>query len=160
MIITPSYSFNKVSGTTAYDANDLVANHATAGSVVVPFFIPHGVGRSGIIRTVRLYKSSTTTTAASFKVHLFDSAPTPNNGDNGAFSLLSADGYLDGVSIDMSSGAQAGTTGLAKRSAAVAIGFFMPTVNAKIYALLQAIGAYVPTSSETFKITLEIESAG
>lgn len=158
MIVISSYSFNKVSGTTAYDANDLIANHATAGSVVPMSFGLKGIGGSGIIRGLRLFKSGTATTQASFKVHLFESAPTPANGDNGAFGIATADGYLDGVAVDMTSGAQAGTAGLYERIGGLAIGFSIPTINSKLYGLLQAIGTYTPTSSETFKITLEIES--
>jgi hypothetical protein len=160
IVTTPQYTLTKVSGTTAYDAGDLIANSATAGSVTPFEWSMSGLGRSGMIRRVRIFKSTTTTTAASFLLHLFTTAPTVANGDNGAFSLSAGigAGYLGSVALDMSSGAEAGSaSGLADVSAAIAIGVNFPTSGASIYGLLEAVGAYAPGSSETFTITLEIE---
>jgi len=151
-----TYSFNKVSGTTAYEANDLVANHATAGSVVPMSFAVRNQA-NGIIRAARLFKSSTTTTDATFTLHLFESLPTPGNGDNGAFALASAVGYLDGVALDLSSGAIVGTAGAYKRAGGLAICFQLPTITSRLYGLLQVMDTYTPASSELFTITLEIE---
>lgn len=153
-----TYSFNKVSGTTAYDANDLVANHATAGSVVPMSFAVRNQA-NGIIRGARLFKSGTTTTDATFVLHLFEAQPTPGNGDNGAFAVASADGYLEGVAIDLSTGALVGTAGAYKRAGGLAIGFQLPTISSRLYGLLQVTDTYTPASSETFKVTLEIEGA-
>lgn len=160
MIITPSYSFTRPANTTQYTAADLVANHATAASVVPMSWGITTIGRSGIIRAVQLYKSANTSTAASFRVHLFTANPgTPTNGDNGAFGVASAAMYLDAVAVDLSSGGLAGgTTGIMKRSAATAIGFCFPAVNNKLYGLVEALGTYTPASGETFTVTLEIEA--
>ena len=157
MIITPSYTMTKVSGTTIYDANDLIANHATAASVI-PFSFDvskHG-GSYGKIRVVRLFKDAETTTAASFKVHLFSATPVPTNGDNGAYAVSTVANYLGGIAIDMSSGATATTTDLWKVAAP------SPEINfdvggGKLYGLLQAIGGYTPITLEQFTVTLEIE---
>lgn len=153
-----TYSFNKVSGTTAYDANDLVANHATAGSVVPMSFAVRNQA-NGIIRAARLFKGSTATTDATFALHLFEARPTPANGDNGAFAVATADGYLDSVAIDLSSGALVGTAGAYKRVGGLAIGFQLPTISSRLYGLLQVTDTYTPATNETFKITLEIEGA-
>lgn len=160
MIITPSYSFTRPANTTQYTAADLVANNATAASVVPMSWGITPIGRSGIIRAVQLYKSTNASTAASFRVHLFTSTPgTPSNGDNGAFGIASAAMYLDAVAVDLSSGGLAGaTTGIFKRSAATAIGFSYPSLNNKLFGLIEALGTYTPGSSETFAVTLEIES--
>jgi hypothetical protein len=159
MIYTAQYSFTRPANTTQYSANDLVANNATAASVVPMSFGINRLGRAGIIRGVRLYKSDKTATSASFKVHLFTADPgTPTNGDNGAFGVASAENYLDAVSVDLSSsGLAGGTTGIMKRSAATAIPFEAPALNNKLYGLLEAIGTYTPASGETFTVTLEIE---
>lgn len=159
MIYLARYSFNRATGTTQYAANDLVANHATAANVVPLSWGVARFGGQGIIRGVRLYKSNKSTTAASFQVNLFTADPgTPTNGDNGAFGVASAADYLDKVAVDLSSGGVAGgTTGVGKRSAALAIPFAQPSRTNKLYGLLEVLGTYTPTDSETFTVTLEIE---
>ena len=158
-LFTPQYSFTRPADTTQYAANDLVANSTTAGSVVPISFGINAIGRAGIIRAARLYKSNKSVTAASFKLHLFSGDPgTPSNGDNGAYGVASAANYLDAIAIDLSSGGLVGgTTGAMKRSAAVAIGFAFPTLTSKLYGLLEVLGTYTPASAETFTATLEIE---
>lgn len=159
-IITPQYSFTRPANTTQYAANELVANSATAGSVVPMKFSIKGLGRTGIIRAARLYKSGTGVTAASFNINLFTADPgAPTNGDNGAFAVSSAVSYLEKIAVDLSSGAVAGgTTGAAKRSAATAIYVAFPDMNSFLYGLLEVTGTYTPASGETFTVTLEIES--
>jgi hypothetical protein len=147
-IYTPSAQFNRATGTTQYAQGELVANHATAANVLPLKF-----------RGARLYKSNKSVTTASFIINLFTADPgVPTNGDNGAFGVASADGYLDKIAIDLSSGGLAGgTTGVSKRSAATAIAYCFPNINANIFALLSVDSAYTPADSETFRITLEIE---
>jgi hypothetical protein len=160
-IRTPYYSFTRPANTTAYASGDLVANDTTAASVVPLSWGIEGMqGCSGIIRGVRFYKSSTTVTAASFRVHLFTASPgVPTNGDNGALAVASAADFLDTVAVDCSSGAFVGTAGVKERSAAVAIPFKLATLTEKLYGLIDVQGAYAPASGETFTVTLELESA-
>jgi hypothetical protein len=156
-MFTPNAVLTKVSGTTAYGAGDLIANSGTAGSVVPLQWDLGPVGASGIISRVRVAKSSTTATAASFRLHLFSVAPVPANGDNGAFGVSTAANYIGVVDLDMSSESFAGTAGLFKSFTITnGIGFKFPSLSSTIYGLLQAIGTYTPTSAETFDITLEI----
>src|ERR1043166_3581382 len=85
-----SASFTRPNDTTAYASGDLVATSTTAGSVV-PLQIDlgnvaavgHGITR---IPRARLTKSGTSPTNANFRIHLYEAAPTPQNGDNGAWS--------------------------------------------------------------------------
>lgn len=157
-IHTPYSSFVRPANTTAYTSGDIVADNTTAASITPLSWGVGAVGGSGIIRAVRLFKSATSATAASFRVHLFLASPgTPTNGDNGAYGVASVTDHLDTVAIDLSSGAFAGgTTGLNKRSAATAIAFRLG-INDKLYGLIDAQGAYTPASGETFRVTLEIE---
>ena len=158
MITTPSATFTRPANETPYNAADLVANSATAASVEPMEFGVSRVGGRGIIRRVRLYKTGPTATLAGFNVHLFTSAPgTPTNGDNGAFALASAAGYIGEVAVDMSTGGSPGTVGLFKASAAVEIMFALPALDNRIYGLLEATAGYTPASSESFTVTLEIE---
>lgn len=160
MIITPSYTFARPADTTSYTSGDLVANDVDAADVVPMSFdlSKYGHAASGKIRRVRLFKDDETVTAATFNVHLFSSSPVVTNGDNGAFAVSTAAGFLGTVAVDMSSGAFATTTDLAK--AAVA----NPEINVdlgagKIYGLLEVTGGYAPSSGEVFTVTLEIEKA-
>lgn len=157
MIITPSYSFSRPADTTAYTANDLVANDVDAGDVVPMSFSVTGVGAQGAVRGIRLFKDSETATAASFTIHLFTAAPVVSNGDNGAFAVTTTANYLGTAAIDMSSGALASATDLFKTSAALSWFFKLPTLTSKLYGLIEAEGAYAPASGETFIVTLEIE---
>lgn len=158
-VIAPVSTFTRPADTTAYGAGDLIANSATAGSVTPLEWSMNGSGRSGIIRRVRIYKSSTTTTQASFQLHLFDSAPTVSNGDNGALAIATnLDSWLGVVALDMTSGAEAGASaGLVDVSGALEIGVSKPAMTRSIYGLLEAVGTYTPASGETFTIRLEIE---
>lgn len=159
MIYTAQYSFTRPSDTTQYGANELVANSTTAASVVPMSWGINRLGRAGIIRGIRLYKSNKTVTLASFQVNLFTLTPgVPTNGDNGAIVVADASMYLDKVAIDLATGGLAGgTTGVGKRSAAIAIPFEAPGVNNKLYGLLETTAAYTPASAEVFTVTLEIE---
>lgn len=155
MIITSSATVTRPADTTQYGANDLVANSTTAGSVVpMQFGVSKVIGGRGKIFRVRLFKDAETTTAASFKLHLFSASPTVSNGDNGAYAVTSVANYIGAVAIDMSSSATATTTDLWK-DGSCALGFEVR--DGALYGLLEAIGAYAPASGEVFTVTLDIE---
>lgn len=154
-------SFTRPADTTAYAAGDLVANSTTAGSVV-PLTL-RGFGQNDqdgiMIRKVRLWKTGTSTTNASFRVHLFRSSPTVANGDNGAFSSSGVSSYVESFDVTI---AQAFTDG--------ASGFGVPSVGSEaaerivqnnsqtLYALIEARAAYTPSSGETFSLSVhEVE---
>lgn len=159
IIAAPQDSFSRPADITAYADGDLVANSTTAGSVTPLKFSMNGLGRSGIVRRARISKTSNTATAATFSLHLFDSEPTVANGDNSAFSVATnLDSWLGKIAVDMSSAAEAGaSTVITQVSAAVAIGVSKPISGGIIYGLVEAGGAYTPTSGETFTVRLEIE---
>lgn len=150
----------KVSGTTAYGAGDLIAQSATAGSVV-PFEFEGAArlpGRGGRIKGAKLSKNDDTVTNASFRIHLYRTSPTPANGDNGAF-LTSESGYIGSIPVDMTSGAIvfASPEALAEWSAATDLLFQCPAGETSIFGLLEAVGTYTPITLEQFTITLAIE---
>lgn len=155
MIITASASFTRPADTTQYGANDLVANSTTAGSVTpMQFGVARVIGGRGKIVRVALFKDDETTTVASFKIHLFSASPTVTNGDNGAYAVSTVANYLGAVSIDMSSGATATTTDLWKDGTTT---ICFDVNDGAIYGLLEAVGAYTPSSGEAFTVTLDIE---
>ena len=152
----PTATFTRPADTTAYASGDLVANSTTAGSVAaMSLTVTRVAAGSCILRKIKLHKSGTSTTNASFRVHLFRAAPsTVTNGDNGVFSVSGVADYLGAMDITMS---RAFTDG--------AVGFGVPLVGSElsvklasgttIAALIEARGAYTPASAEVFTVTLE-----
>ena len=84
-------SFTLPSTTTAYTANQLMANSATAGSVVVPSFSvsAQSPGFDVIIPRLQLFINDTTASswnAQQITIDLWSAAPTFTNGDRGTYS--------------------------------------------------------------------------
>ena len=142
-------SFTRPADTTQYAIGDLIANSATAGSVVAPIY-GYGSGTATrLIRQARIRKSGTSLTGASFRLWLFSAAPTVTNGDNGALT-----GNFSATVV----GVYEGEAQVA--SADGAVGWLLPAhepiyYDGPMYALLEARGAYTPVSEEVFAITLE-----
>lgn len=89
-ITNPTSTLTLPSTTTAYATNELVANSATAGSVVVPSFsIPNTAGGFYAPR-LRLTTNDSTSTGwpgVQVQTDLWTAAPTFTNGDRGAFAV-------------------------------------------------------------------------
>ncbi len=147
-------SFSRATGTTQYQSGDLVANHATAGSVV-PMTFNLTYGKTLKLHRVELLRSSTTVTDAQFRLHLYGSSPTVVNGDNAAFSTNVA-GYMG--YIDIEGQAPAFTDDAKASGVPLSNSVFAPMLivsdSSKIYGLLEARDTYTPADSEVFTITL------
>ena len=148
-------TITRPSDTTAYANGDLVANSTTAGSVT-PFKFPVPLYFS--IKHARLVKSDPTVTNASFRLHIYEDAPTPANGDNSAWSTTVA-GYLGWIDLATNDTFTDDCVlhGIPIHTVEEAITF--PIVGRRgtsgyIYGLLEALAAYTPASAETFSITL------
>lgn len=155
-IATLTDSFTRPDNTTAYAANDLVANNATAGSVTPLSWDEINVGKYGpvSISRVRVHKSGTTATDAQFRVHLFTASPTVANGDNGAFSASQSANYLGSTDATL----VAFSDGCAQVSAiSVPIITDFSGSSRTIYALIEALAAYTPAAEEVFTVSLFIE---
>lgn len=140
---------------TAYASGDLVANDTVAGGVApLSFGVGADIRRGVTITRVRLRKSSNVTTGAVFRVHLFRRPPTVTNGDNGAFMPNEADDYLGFMDVESMQGFSDGAVGLGAPGVGQTV-TFRPAIRHDVYALLEARGAYTPTSGETFDVTLE-----
>lgn len=154
-ILTPSGSFNRPADTTAYAAGDLVANSTTAGSVTPVGLVAARVALGGLsIRRMRLRKSTTSLTNASFRVHAYSVQPTVSNGDNGAW-LTPMSGYLGAFDVTMDKAHSDGASGQgvpmvgSEVSAKLASG-------QTVYFLVEARAAYTPGSGETFTVEGEV----
>lgn len=155
----PSSSFTRPADTTAYASGDLVANNTSAGSVVpMSFPVVRAPLGTACIRRARLKKSGTSTTLASFRLHLYTLKPTCANGDNSAWST-SHSGYLGSIDLDAS-----GTTGRAwtdgsgvQGSPAVGSELTVEAVDGRlVYGLMEARAGYTPVSGEVFTVELEV----
>lgn len=146
-------TFTRPNNTTPYQDTDLVANNTTAGSVVpLSFRIPNGT--SGVIRSFQLIKSTTGTSGAAFTLHLYDSSPTPANGDNGALSTSVITNKIAMLAIPaMTSFSAGGAFGLLSGQTV----HFNAGTDQYLYGLLECDGAYTPGAQETFTVSLVIE---
>lgn len=146
----------------AYASGDLVANSVTAGSVTpLSWDVHRSPNGSFRINRIKIKKSGAVITNASFRLHLYSSAPTVANGDNGAWSS-SESGYLGFVDVVVD---KAFTDGSAGHGAPVytnvlqllikLAGVNDTTTSKKIYGLLEARAAYTPASAEVITVYLE-----
>lgn len=154
--------FARPGNTTAYAAGDLVADTVTAGSVAV-VAIPNAVRAAGEafrIERCRLRKSTTTLTAANFRVYICRALPTFSVGDNGALNVAGAlaiddianvVGWFD-ITMDRSATAGARGVGVPSLGPAITV---IPSSGTTLYAFIEATGAYAPGNAETFNMTLE-----
>ena len=156
-IWNPQASFTRPANTTAYASGQLVANSTTAGSVVPMSFAIAGNSMPGATRItrVRLAKSGSLATNASFRVHLYATSPTPANGDGGVWSTDQSTSYLGAIDVPSM---KAFTDGCCDVGAAAAGSEFLLRLPAgkTIYALIEARAAYAPAASEVFTLTLEM----
>lgn len=144
-----STTFTRPADTTAYTANDLVANSVTAGSVVPMSFTIPVPGIS--LERVQVSANSSTNTNAKFNLQLYSSSPTATNGDNGAW-LTTSSNWLGTVAIDCT--VSAFSDKLTGMGYANTVDTPVSLGSGTVYGLLQATAAYTPTSAEVFTVTL------
>lgn len=138
--------------TTAYASGDLVANDTDAVDVT-HHEVSVGAG-NGKIKRVGLKRSGTQAiTNGTFRVHLFKASPgAPTNGDNGAIVFSTADyiGHSGDIVLIL------GTAGAIGWSAVLDYLYKLTNAN-KLYAMVEARGAYTPASGETFQVLIDDE---
>lgn len=150
-----SANFTRPNDTTAYASGDLVANSTTAGSVV-PLTIAmgnksaHGFTR---ITRARLYKTGTSATNANFRIHIYETTPTPANGDNGAWSTDQAAHWLGNIDVTSMLAFTDGCAGTGSASAGSEM--YLRTSGDSLFCLLEAKAAYTPAANEVFTLVLE-----
>lgn len=158
-IVTPSSNFAHPSATT-YASGQLVANSATAGSVVpLSWTAARNIGGNFYIRRVRIMLSSKSVTLTSFRVHFYTVTPTIANGDGAAWSTTLAN-YVCKMDVpvtsweagtDVSSGIGVPTSGDGNECNVVAAGGTQT-----LFGLVEARAAYVGTAGETVTVVPEI----
>jgi len=152
---TARAAFARPANTTAYVSGDLVANHATTGSVVpVALRVARNVGGAGKITKVGLAKSGIDPTNAQFRVHFFRDKPAVANGDNGVFSAAGVAAiHLGSVDITLATVHSDGVSAVAD----AALPFDCKDGSVEIFALVEARAAYTPASGETFTVSAAVD---
>lgn len=153
---TPSATFTRPSNTTAYASGDLVADSTTAGSVTpLSWTAARVAAGSFMVRRIRLRKSGTSVTNASFRVHLYSASPVPANGDNGAWSTDGSAAYLGRVDVTVDVAFTDGAQGIGTPLVGTEINVALAS-GQTIYGLVEARAAYTPASAEVFAVVLEL----
>jgi hypothetical protein len=158
IISNPSGNFNRPGDTNVYQAADLVANSTTAGSVTpVAITVAGTAGAQVRLLRARLQKSGTTGTNAQFHVHVWRTAPTVANGDNGGFSPNNAANYLGRFTIGGMTALSDGCVGYGVPGIGLEVPIDLAGGVTQVHCLIEALAAYVPANAETFTITLDVE---
>lgn len=152
-----SGSVTRPADTTPYTSGDMLANSTTAGSVTpLTLTISRSVAWSGLIRRIRLRKSTTSVTNASFRVHLWTTAPTTTTGDNaGPFAANNIANYLGYVDVTVDKALSDGAMGVGLPADGSEVMFALPATG-QLRALIEVRGAYTPGNAEVFTVTPEI----
>lgn len=150
---TSSASKPRSSDTNAYTAGDVLSESASAGTV----WTFENLGPSGgrIMLTsvsIRWDAAALPSGANTFRVHLYDAAPTAIN-DNAAYDLPSGDRtkYLGYVDIPPPSDLGATLWG---QDDTVRKQLKLASASTSLYAIVEQLGAYTPTSAAVYTITL------
>lgn len=153
-----SANFTRPADTTAYASGDTVANSTTAGSVTPLTFsnVVRTAGGGGMVRRVKLRKSGTSITNASFRLYLFSATQTSAAGDNAALSLPGIADYLGSFEIVMDRAFTDGACGIGIPAVGSEISLDIPSTGTTIYGFLEARAAYAPGNAEVFTVELEI----
>jgi hypothetical protein len=108
-----------------------------------------------MIRRVRLRKSGTSITNASFRLHLYSASPTVTNGDNGVWLSDQAANYLGGLDVTLDRAFSDGAAGNGLPISGSEINFDL-AAGLVVYGLLEARASYSPASAEVFIASLEV----
>lgn len=155
--VVSSASFARPATGATYALAKLIANNATAGSVIPMTFagVARVAGGSGMIRRARLRKSSTGLGNASFRLHLYGVSPTSTVGDNGTYNTDGVATYLGAFDIQIDQAFSDGSCGAGLSRIGGEINFKLAS-GTSIFGLLEARAPYVGIASETFTADLEI----
>lgn len=145
--------FARPADTTAYAIGDVIST--LAGAVITFADIVDVAGDYVWVEAVKLFMSTAVATALAAELNLFAVAPAVI-ADNAAWAPTDAEmlNWVAGIPLTNSF---AGTVNRNYITSALA----MPckTVDKNLYGVLVARNAYVPTSAETFDLTLHVRDA-
>lgn len=141
--------------TTAYTAGDAVGT-ATSSVLTLSNAARQNSG-GGRVLAVRLFKSGTTVTNATFTIHFWNAAPT-DVADNAPLDILYAQQsrYVGNVALStMVVGGSGG--GYAFATVNPPMWYSTASGSKALYAVIVATAGYTPASAETFTLSVTVE---
>lgn len=153
----PAYSttvtLTRPNDTSPYTANDVIGA-ATGSSAALQFTVGSSDGGHALLTTARMAinLSAVISGMGNFRLYFYNVTPPSALGDNAAWDLPSGDrtaflGYIDlGTPVDLGSTLYVESTHVDKQVAVPSGGI--------LYAYLVTTGAYTPSASDVFRITL------
>lgn len=159
---SPAVATTRPATTPTGAAGNLIANNATAGSVVPYTFTSfvRAAGDCNLMPRVILHKSSNSLTNATFAIYWFDAAPTPSVGDGAVFDnagVLATAGMLHYRGVMTVTMDKSGSDGAAGESLPIHGQGILgcPSSGTTEYALLAEVQPYTVVTGETFTIQPE-----
>ena len=154
----PTVSITRPANTTPYANGDAVG---TASGSRLQFNIPH---MHGLVKTARLWKTSTGTTADDFRLLLFSKQPTNNPADNAApttsfIDITDKDSFVGMIDFETGVVLAAGVyyegqDYVPSNGIPFHLNGTTPTV---LWGILTVLAAYEPGSAEVFTLRLQID---
>ena len=155
VIIAAAAQLTRPADTTAYAIGDLIANSTTVGLVVpLSFTVARVAAGSGMIRRCKIERSQPLL-GASIRLHLYTSAPTPSNGDNGAYITNGRASYMGAMDVALDRVFTDGAAGYGIPRVGSEITFDLAS-GQTIRGLLEVLAVFTPGSGETFDVSLEV----
>jgi hypothetical protein len=143
----------RLADTTPYSVGDIVATHATGASIyILTFSVARVAAGSLAVVGLRLRKTTSTTTNASFRVHLYHGSPTASNGDNGTWLTNNQGVYLGWFDVTTDKVFTEGALGISTDPPLYAK---LPSTQ-NIFGVIEARAPYIPGSNESFYVQLQI----
>lgn len=140
----------------AYVSGDLIANSATAGSVLpLTLAVSRTVDKSGMIRRVRVKTTDAAFAGATVRVHFYKASPTCTNGDSAAW-LTTESTYLGSADVTLDKHFSDSEKGLGAPNTGSEINFTPDSGTANIYALVEARSSVTGTAAKTMTVTAEV----
>ena len=159
--VAPYADVTRPEDTTQYGAGDVIADSASAASVLVFPRCSSDGGRGGCIRSAMLVDSSAEATKLNADLFLFNAEPESYGNDNEAFAPTDAE-MLTCVAVIALDGTTAanlsiGNGNVVIQNKTIAIPFVTALTDTSLYGVLVARNTYTPVSAEAFRVRLGIE---
>lgn len=155
--INTSATFARPADTTAYAANDAVANSTSAPTILTFTNCARKIGLGGLITKATLATDQAACVAA-FRLHLFTTVVSAIN-DNAAWTQLWANrasyvGYIDFPPLSTEGGSN--TAAFAQMTSAP-LTFNADTSDMSLYGMLETRTVFTPANAQNFFVSISVE---
>ncbi|HEV2530942.1 hypothetical protein [Phenylobacterium sp.] len=148
-------SFTTPASVVAYASGNLIANSATAGSVVpLSFTVCRVNAGTGMVRRARIKTPDTGFAGVTVTLKLYRDSPTNTNGDHGAW-LTTESNYLGSMPVTFDQHFSDAEKGIGAPAIGSEINFDCAGGSQIIYGEVVAGGAITPQGAKLMSVTLE-----